>query len=88
MVEEKQNKTYFNIFLAVVFLLGVVVLWPLRDTILLSLVIATLFKPVYDFLIKKAKLPKILAALGSVLAVLFTALVPLSFFVNLSVSQF
>ncbi|PJA13278.1 hypothetical protein COX64_03560 [Candidatus Dojkabacteria bacterium CG_4_10_14_0_2_um_filter_Dojkabacteria_WS6_41_15] len=88
MVEEKQNKTYFYIFLAVVFLLGVVVLWPLRDTILLSMVIATLFKPFHDYLVKKAKFPKILATIVSVLAVLFTVLVPLSFFVNLSVSQF
>lgn len=88
MVEKHHNKVYFFAFLLVVFSLGIVVLWPLRDLILLALVITTLFRPIYLFLLNKAKLPRWLATLSSVLAVLFTVLVPISIFINLSVSQF
>lgn len=88
MIEKYQNKTYFYAFLLVVLAMGLYVLWPMLDLLLLSWVITTLFKPIYDFLIAKLKFPKVLATLVSVLTVLFTVLVPLSIFINLSISQF
>lgn len=88
MVEKTQNKGYFYVLLVLVLCMGLVVLWPMRDIILLAWVITTLFRPVYEFLLHKAKFPKIAATLTSVLAVLFTLLVPISVFINLSLAQF
>jgi len=88
MAADNQNKTYFFVFLIVVLILGLIVLWPMRDILLLSLVITTLFRPVYEFFVKRLKMPKFLATLLSVLAVLFTVLIPLSIFVNISIAQF
>lgn len=88
MIEKYQNKTYFYAFLLVVLALGLIVLWPMRDLLLLAWVITTLFTPIYEFLLRKLKFPKVLATLTSVLTVLFTVLVPISIFINLSISQF
>jgi len=88
MAADSQNKTYFYAFLLVVLALGLVVLWPMRDVLLLGWVITTLFRPVYLFFKEKLKAPLWVATLVSVLAVFFTVLIPLSIFVNISVSQF
>ncbi len=88
MAEKIHSRIFFYGFLFVVLGLGVVVLWPMRDLILLAWVITTLFRPIYLFVIEKFKFPKFLATFVAVLAVLFTVLVPISIFINLSVSQF
>lgn len=88
MTAMQQNKTYFYFFLIVVFILGVIVLWPMRDILLLGFVITTVFRPVYLFLLEKAKFPKILATLTSLLTVLLTIMFPVSAFINISISQF
>ncbi len=85
---EKQNKTYFYAFLILVFAVGAIVLWPMRDILLLAWVITTLFRPIYTYLLEKLKFPKWAATLTSVLTVLFTVLVPISIFVNISIAQF
>ncbi|MCC7304426.1 AI-2E family transporter [bacterium] len=88
MIEKYRNKTYFYVFLLLVIGLGLIVLWPLRDMLLLALVITTLFRPIYELLLRKLKFPKVLATATTVLTVLFTVLVPVSIFINLSIAQF
>lgn len=83
-----ENQPYFYIFVLVVIGLGLSILWPVKDLLLLSWVVVTLFLPIYQFLLKKLKFPKMLATLSAMLTVIFTILVPLSILVNVSISQF
>lgn len=82
------NKLYFYVFLVGALALGALVLWPMRDVILVSWVVTTLFRPIYEFFAKKLKLSRGLASTISVLVVIFAVLIPIFVFVNLSVSQF
>jgi predicted PurR-regulated permease PerM len=88
MAGENQNKTYFYAFLLVVLALGLIVLWPMRDILLLGWVITTLFRPIFLFFKDRLKAPIWAATLVSVLAVFFTVFIPLTIFVNVSISQF
>ncbi len=83
-----ENKFYFYAFLFVTFVLGALVLWPVKDLVMIAWVVVTLFRPIYVFFEKKLPKARWLATLIAVISVLFTVLVPLSIFVNMTVSQF
>jgi predicted PurR-regulated permease PerM len=87
MQHEIKNKPYFYIFISIVLFLGLMLLWPVKDMILLAWVMLTLFRPIYNSLIK-LKMHKYVASTVSLFAIIFTILVPLSLLVNITLSQF
>lgn len=83
-----KHKPYFYAFLLATFILGAIVLWPVRDLVLMSLIVVTLFRPVYLFFRNKLHLWVWAADLLAVLTVLFTVLFPLSILFNMTIGQF
>lgn len=87
-LEKNNHKIYFYAFLIAVVALAVMILWPLKDIILITWIILIVFNPVYVLLQKKFKIPAGFASALSILIVLITIILPLTLLMNLTISQF
>jgi len=75
-----------QITMAVAVLAGLYFVWPYIGVILFSAVIAFIFGPVYQFLLRKTKRDG-LATLGTLLTALLALIIPLTLIVALTVNQ-
>lgn len=81
-------KVYFWGILLVAFSLGAIVLWPVKDVILLTWVVVTLFRPMHQFFVRQLKLGKMFGTLLTVTVIILSVILPIFWVFNITVSQF